>query len=124
MPRKPKMPKYIGLITTAGGGLASARPGYQISVAVRPDEIGVSSEATNSEMVHAMFRTICRNERRLMADALRAASAPGAEPWALWIEGGGPIMRRPDGKGLPLADWIEQGMYRPEASAAVAAKEG
>ncbi len=121
MPRKPKMPKYVGLLVHCGAGFASARRGYSISLTICPEDIGVSCDATNAEMVEAVVTEIKRSaaerERKAIAAALRAASAPGAEPWALWIESSGPTMRDSEGKGLPLADWIEQGMYRPESDA-------
>jgi hypothetical protein len=135
------MPKYVGLIIRDDEPVGSARPGFSISLTVCPDDIGVSRDATNLEMVQALVNSIrarerqalmaeikslrddvfaasteadtaAERERKAIAAALRAASAPGAEPWALWIESSGPTMRDSDGKGLPLADWIEQGAYK------------
>jgi hypothetical protein len=121
MPRKPKMPKYVGLLVHRGAGLASARRGYSISLTICPEDIGVSCDATNAEMVEAVVTDIKRSaaerERKAIADAVLNAKVNPFSVWRLVVEGGAPIMRHTEGRAASLPDWIEHGMYRPEAAA-------
>jgi len=56
--------------------------------------------------------TAAERERKAIAEALREVANPGAHPWRLVMTRGGPQVGDPEGRGLPLADWIEQGAYK------------
>ena len=129
MPKKPKMPKNAGIRFDPATGQSWVA--YEVTVTINPAEYGVSPGATNREMVEAVLEALRRSaaerERKAIADAVLAAclaNGAGTEPWALWIEGGRPIMRSPEGRAASLADWIEHGMYRPEAAAESGKEQG
>ena len=63
MRRKPKMPKYVGLIVCRDEDLAGAQPGYSISLTVGARDLGVSGDSTNDEMVQAFIDVIRKRAR-------------------------------------------------------------
>lgn len=125
MPKKPKMPKNAGIRFDPSTGQSWVA--YEVTVTINPAEYGVSSGATNREMVEAVIEAVkqgaIKRERKAIADAVLNAKVNPFSVWRLVVEGGAPIMRHPEGRAASLADWIEHGMYCPEVSAAGAAKE-
>lgn len=117
--RKPKMPKNAGIRFDPSTGQSWVA--YEVTVTINPAEYGVSPGATNREMVEAVIEAVkqgaIKRERKAIADAVLNAKVNPFSVWRLVVEGGAPIMRRTEGRAASLADWIEHGMYRPEAAA-------
>ena len=60
--------------------------------------------------------TAAERERKAIAEALREVARTDSHPWQLSMFGEDVCLYDSEGRGLPLADWIEQGMYRPDVS--------
>lgn len=125
MPRKPKMPKYVGLLVHRGAGFASARRGYSISLTICPEDIGLSCDATNAEMVEAVIEAVkqgaIKRERKAIANAMRAARGRPYSQWEMYFADkfiSGAELRNTnaqddqDLRWVCLTDWIERGLYR------------
>ncbi len=127
MPKKPKMPKYVGLSIYNDGSLADAQPVYSISLTINPAGFGVSCDATNAEMVSAFIdgvrkaavekerQNIIAAEREVIARALQDAMEDFDDsPWSLVLNERQRPLMKVAGSGwttVSITDWIERGLY-------------